>query len=555
MPRLFIYPEKGGSYQYSLPAARTAIGRSSSSELALADPHCSSCHAEIYPSRRGYAVKDLGSKNGTFVNGRRISGETGLKAGDTIKVGSTLIYFDRPRRKPEDSETVTHSSETVIGVQDILGRTPAVKSPQGARSSRGRTGIEQQRKLMDIIDKFNQDLIYLRPIDEFLDHIMNLIIEHIPMDRGILILKDRKNPERLVPTVTKALRDPERIENLTISQTIVRKALDNNSAILIPDMQFEEKLRQAISVVDLKIHSAMCVPLWDYQEIIGVIYADRISVAEPFKEADLTILTHLAYLAAGKIKEAWRDEDQRRIDDIKKQLATAKGFQENFLPKEDPAFEPFDISGNMRACYDVGGDYFDFIPIEQSRLAILIADVSGSGYAAALLMSHLSGALLAEIRATKDLGQLAVWLNASVHSKSEINSFISFFMGIVDREKEEIVYINAGHNPPFLLDDAGRVQSLDGTGFCLGMFPSASYEMRAVPVRPGSLFCLYTDGITEHRNKSGELFGEVRLIEILQNSSHLPAREVLNRIFNAVFTFSEGSEPEDDMTLVVLKRK
>jgi sigma-B regulation protein RsbU (phosphoserine phosphatase) len=128
-------------------------------------------------------------------------------------------------------------------------------------------------------------------------------------------------------------------------------------------------------------------------------------------------------------------------------------------------------------------------------------------------------------------------------------------MGVIDRATGEMVYINAGHNYPLLMNPAGNVQPLVSTGMCLGMLPDGAFETRTVTLGRGDLLCLYTDGIVEHRNRSREEFGETRLIESLRTSSLLPAHQVLDRVYEAVEAFSPATEPDDDMTVVILKRK
>ncbi len=524
MPTLFIYPDKGNPFSFEMPEAKIVIGRSPKNEVVLNDPCCSSYHASIFPTDRGYAVKDLGSKNGTYLNRRPITQETELRSGDEITIGDTRILFNR--------EALPKSSHTVIQVRDILGKSSREKN---------------------LIDEVNEALSYDQPLDKFLEHIMNVTARYIPMDRGILMLMEG-NPERLVRKVVKVPGSAKETEALGISESIVRTALNRNSAVMISDVQSDEAFSKAQSVIIHKIHSALCVPLWNNQEVIGAIYLDRISVAGPFSEGDLRDLTLLGNVAAVRIKEVELREAERRNELHRKELDWAKATQENLLPKEDPVFPPFDISGSARTCQYVGGDYFDFIGLGPDALGIVIADVSGTGIGAAILMAHLNGALHSGIRATEDLSKLAAELNDDIHQKSEINAFISFFLGIVDRKKSELTYVNAGHNPPLLLDTAGRVQSLRSTGLCLGMFPGASCETKKVTLGPGDLLCLYTDGVVESRNDAGEEFGEERLRDVLKENASLPARGIIEKIYSTVFEFTNNPKPEDDISLIVLKR-
>ncbi len=557
LPVLFIYPKKGDPYSLTMPEEKICLGRSSSNEVVLADQFSSGCHAAIFATEGGFKIKDMGSKNGTFVNDQRISGELLLNKGDEIMIGSTRIYFNRDYQTHVEitkQTTYTHSSNTIIQVKDILDKPPTAVFLKADSGELDMAGLERDQRATSILTEVSQALIFHMPLEKLLDHIMDLIIRNIPMDRGILMLKEHEDGElhqRVVRVPNQALRS----QNIFISQSIIQTAIDKNSAVLISDIHSDDYLKRQASVVQAKIHSAMCVPLWNNKEIIGLIYCDRISVLEQFREEDLRLLTLLANLAAIKIENARQQQQIEEQERFKQQLELAARIQKNFLPKEDPIFEPYDISGSTHACYQIGGDYFDFISLEPSKMGIVIADVSGSGVGASLLMAQLNGSLFGELRLTKDLAELTTRLNDIVHAKSEINRFISFFMGIVDRDKEEMTYVNAGHNPPYHFDSKGGAHTLDSLGFCLGMFPSVKYETRTISFSPGDFVCLFTDGIVESRNKQQEEFGENRLLDILKGTSALPARDIMDKIYEAVFAFTETDEPEDDITLVILKRE
>jgi sigma-B regulation protein RsbU (phosphoserine phosphatase) len=558
MPRLRVSPDGGKPYPFPLSASRITIGRSPSSDLVLDDKCCSSRHAEVFPTADGYAIQDLNSKNGTSVNGEFIRQKTELRVNDVIRIGSTVLRVERDPAKGETEQTATtrdRSGTVVKEVTDVLNLSPLPHGPvpPGRRATPPPTAREREDAA--IIEELNQSLIYTDgQLDRYLDRIMDAIIRHIPMDRGILMLEE-ESTGKLEPRVTKLPGPMGNAAGLPISQSIVRLAFEKNQAVLIPDTQQQQPFRDAESIIKADIHSAMCAPLFDCRDIIGVIYADRISRCDPFDEADLRRLIFLANRAAEKIqldRQRRAIEAARRVDE---EIKRARIFLHNLLPRADPDFEPFDISGRAETSPTVGGDYFDYIPLGSSHLGIAIADVAGTGLGASLQMTWLSGNLWAEARSLRDLGELSAWLSESVFSRTQPNEFISFFMGVVDRDTGEMTYVNAGHNYPLLLGPAGETRELASTGMCLGMFSRASYETRTVTILPGQVLCLYTDGIVEHMNSAREQFGETRLIETLLSSTRLPARDLVGRVYDAVREFSPGTVPDDDMTLVVLKRK
>jgi serine phosphatase RsbU (regulator of sigma subunit) len=556
MPDLYIYPKTGDPFTLPLEAERISIGRSATNDLVLSDHFSSGCHASIFRNEKGFVLLDHGSKNGTFVNGKRLNGEIQLAPGDEILIGSTKIYFDREFQSHFEivqSTTSAQGSNTIIQVKDILKKPPTIGSFKTPGGGLDLERLQQDQKMIAVMGEVSQALIYHMPLDKLLNHIMDVLIQYLPMDRGVLMLKDPVN-DQLVPKVVRIQSGALRTQNIAVSETIVRTALEKNSAILISDILSDERFGGQASVIQAQIHSAMCIPLWNNMDIIGLIYADRASLVEQFTPDDLRLLTLLGNLAAVKIENARLYEDSQRMVQMERELTLAVQIQKNFLPKKDPSFDPYDICGSMRACHHVGGDYYDYLPIDADRLGIVVADVSGTGVSAALLMASLRGALNEKFPVTLNLSELTSKLNDFVYTSSDSHGFISFFLGVVDRRKNELTYVNAGHNPPLRLDGRGRVERLESTGLCLGMFAAQAYEMRTAPMAPGDILCLYTDGIVESRTKDKELFGEERLADVLRAASALPAGAIMERVYEAAFGFTGCAEAGDDMTLVIVKR-
>lgn len=558
MAILYIYPKTGEPTTFPLGGRRVTIGRASSNDIVLSDQFSSGCHAAVVPSERGYALVDQGSKNGTFVNGRRVSGEVELSRGDEVLIGSTRFYFDRdfqPSVETVEGTTFTHSSNTIIQVKDLLKKRPPstgmiVKTPGGGLDLER---FQQDQKIIAVMGEVSQALIYHMPLDKLLDHVMDVLIQHLPMDRGVLMIKSEAS-QTLEPRVVRVQNAALRNQSIFVSQTIVRTALERNSAILISDIQADEGLRAQVSVVQAQIHSAMCVPLWNNQDIIGLIYCDRASLLEQFTEDDLRLLTLLANLAAVKIENARLYEVSLKNAQLERELALAVQIQKNFLPRTEPDFAPYEISGSAKACKRVGGDYYDYIAVDKDRLAVVIADVSGVGVSASLLMASLRGALHEKFPGAIALGELAAKLNDFVYASSDSHLFISFFLAILDRTSGTAAYVNAGHNPPLFQSGQGPATLLGSTGLCLGMFPDQPYEERTIAFGPGDVLCLYTDGIVESRKAEEEEYGEERLAERLRELRDQPAGAIRDRIFEDVFSFSSCTEAGDDMTLVVVKR-
>ncbi len=247
-------------------------------------------------------------------------------------------------------------------------------------------------------------------------------------------------------------------------------------------------------------------------------------------------------------------KSERLLHRIEADLKEAARIQKDLLPKENPRLEGFDIGGLNIPCYEVGGDYYDFVPVDADRLGVVIADVSGKGIGASLLMASLRAALLTEIGPRYELDRLAARLSDFVYKSSGPSSFITFFFGELDRRSGKMRYVNAGHNPPFVLGEAGRVAALESSGFPLGMFPGAVYEVGTVTLGPDDLAVLFTDGIPEGRNAQSEEYAGDRLENLVRRFRALPAADICRKVIEDVHDFSCETEPCDDMTLVVVKR-
>jgi serine phosphatase RsbU (regulator of sigma subunit) len=250
-----------------------------------------------------------------------------------------------------------------------------------------------------------------------------------------------------------------------------------------------------------------------------------------------------------------KEKSERLLRRIEKDLEQAAMIQRDLLPKENPCLEGFDITGTNIPCYQVGGDYYDFIPIDADRLGVTIADVSGKGISASLLMASLRAALLAEIHPHYDIQKMVSRLNNFVYKSSPINSFITFFFCDINRKTGELRYINAGHNPPLVIENSGQFSNLGSSGFALGMFPDVSFESGRIHLKSEDIAVLFTDGIPEGRNTAHEEYTEERLRNLVIGHRDLSACQLSAKIFEDVGAFSAGTEQGDDITLVIMKRR
>ncbi len=554
MPNLFIYPKKEESFTLPLKQDKISIGRSADNDIAILDPYSSGHHSLIYKKDNRYVVRDNNSKNGTFLNGKKIQGETILNKGDEVLIGSTRIIFDQEiptNVEVTDTPSSSAAINSMIQIEDILKETDLSTTIKTQPMDIDKMRLEH--RIFSVISEVSKALVLHLPLNELLEHILDLIGQHLVMDRGILMLKEG-NPSQFIPRVIRINNPRLKNQKILVSQSIINLAVNQNSSILTSDAQDDTRFKAEVSIINLNIHSAMCVPLWNNKEIIGVIYADRIYKLEQFTEEDLRLMTLLANLAAIKIENAKLVEQGIEKEKMEKELSLASQIQRDFLPKENPKSKGFEIAGANVPCYQVGGDYYDFIDIDPERIGITIADVSGKGVSASLLMASLRAALQSEVHSEYDIERMVKKLNDFVHRSSSTNKFITFFFSELNKKTSELKYINAGHNPPLIMDLKGNVRRLESSGFCLGMFPNIDYKLEKLNLNVGDTVLLFTDGITESRNKDNEEFEEKRMIQLMNKHSKIGAEDLIEKINQELEEFTVGTEPSDDQTIVVIKR-
>ncbi|MDM7916410.1 MAG: PP2C family protein-serine/threonine phosphatase, partial [Candidatus Eisenbacteria bacterium] len=244
---------------------------------------------------------------------------------------------------------------------------------------------------------------------------------------------------------------------------------------------------------------------------------------------------------------------ERESQRLEEELRLARLIQNRLLPSGPPDLERVELAGISMPAREVGGDYFDYLVLDNGLVGIAVADVSGKGAPAALLMSSFRASLRTQDLAGLGPAEVLARLNRFIHQSVDPGKFITAFLGLLDPATGRIRYANAGHDPPLVRKTTGEIVEMTGGGLILGMLPQIVYEEGEATLERGSLLAVFTDGVTEARNVDGDFFGSDRLAEFLRLADGTPCSDILQGIVERVQDFSEGTPQADDITIVLMR--
>jgi len=541
-----VLREIDSKHEHPLKDPVTVIGRASSCDIVIRIPKVSARHAMIVRQGLHFFVDDLGSSNGTFINGQRIKGRTPLRNGDQVEMfGAVLEFFDADQ--PPLSTTVK-SQPAFRLVEGSPAQDQANVMSTLAVSEAERTGVAPEAKLRAVLE-LSRNLSTTLDQKEVLPKILESLFNVFPQaDRGFILLRDLSSG-KLLP---KAVRHRRSIsdEPPSISRTIIDHALQTGKAFLSADAGHDMRFDPSQSIRRHQIRSIMCVPMVSQSgESLGVIQLDTQTSRLPFSQDDLDVLVTASMQAA-------RAVEMSRLHQERRDLEAATQIQKSFLPAERPRVPGMHFFDAYASAQQVGGDYYDYVPLPGNRLGITIGDVAGKGVPAALLMARLSAEVRFCLATEASLSAAIGKLNSALKRACEEGRFITFLGVVLDLERSTITLVNAGHLPPLLRSGTtGKVEVVgeEIVGIPLGVF-DRKYEETTVELKSGDMLVLATDGITEARNPDNDLYGVDRLCTVMERSP--PDADTIGKAILAdVRSFAAGRPPNDDLTLIAFGRE
>jgi serine phosphatase RsbU (regulator of sigma subunit)/pSer/pThr/pTyr-binding forkhead associated (FHA) protein len=543
----------------------TVIGRAPDCQIILDPNGVSRRHAEIRKVGDAFFLADLRSRNKTLVNNNevRAGADHPLKAGDRINICDVeFIYY--PVAPPKETASHQANRDEMVVTETDMGDDPNMHTLDASRSSAMASVVRPEVKLKAILE-ITKNLSSELRIDAVAPKILDSLMELFPQaERLFLVLVDpdtkrlvrkafKYRPNRRTPFSGAPIVPDDEVP-MSISRSIVNHVLGQKKAVLSQDAGNDKNLPTSASIADLKIRSVMCVPLLTPDnQTLGILQLDT-SDRRQFLQDDLDVLAAVASQAAIAIQNAALHEQSMERERLERDLKLAEQVQKRFLPQAVPVVEGYEFYAHYLPTYNVGGDYYDFVPLPFDRWAVALGDVSGKGVAAALMMAKFSG----------DTRYCILTENAPAAAANELNNllcaagieekFITLSLSVLDLAGRKLTLCSAGHLPILIRRADGRVDEVaeEIGGFPLGIIPDSNYQQLTVDLHPGDVVVVYSDGVTDARNLREELYSTAenpRLVKRLAEFSGGPAA-IGRAILQDIREFSAGHSQADDITLV-----
>ncbi len=573
MPYLKL--EKGYSKEpvIELTNARTVLGRHPTCEVILENAAVSRQHAQIIERQGRFFLEDLRSRNNTHLNGEEIDGRAELNDADEIEICDTVFTFHLTlpettvlaiaelaplkvqardaTRKTIDDVVLDPDAEEIpleIGGSSIISRLDAATG-----SSHIQLGVKPEAKLRAIL-RISNVLGRMLVLEDVLQATLEGLFEIFPnADEGFILLK-RTTSNKLVVKATKT-RGTDDDTNVRISMTIVKQAMKSGEAILSADAAQDQRFVTSESLSSLQIRSVMCVPMIDKNgDNLGVIQVDTKGLGRQFSQDDLELLVSVASPVSLAIENSNMHEDMLRQRDVQRDLEFATQVQLGFLPNERPEIDEYQFHDYYEAALKVGGDYFDYIPFPDGRLAVAIGDVAGKGVPAALLMARLFSAVRFQLLTNEKLTDAMTGLNREISGSGLGHRFITCLLTVIDPKTHEATFVNAGHLPPILkTKKQAKAIGIKDSGMPLGIAEEQEFRATTYKLKSGESLLYYTDGITEAMDPDNDIYGSQRLINFIASGPDDVVQLVKGLMAN-IEEFIRERTQRDDICIVVARR-
>lgn len=554
------------SDQFELDRKEMRIGRHPDCDIVVDAGAVSRYHAKLVQSTTQWTVEDLGSRNGTFVNGQLLTRPHTLAEGDRIRISEVELVFHSdqvPEFARAANEMTFDGSHFGIQMVDESDSGTASNSKIEFRSSDDglKMTATPEAKLAALV-AINRNLTGAIAIDDVLPKVLSSLFEVFPSaDRGFVVMESADGS--LVPRWVKTRKQVDETETVRISRTIIRKTMESGETILSLDAMDDSRFDSSESIADFSIRSMMCAPLHDGDgNAIGALQIDSTQGRGQFRDDDIDLLTGVAAQASVVINNARLHEQSLRQKEVEVDLKLATEVQQAFLPAVPPVVPTYRLESFYQAANHIGGDYFDYVELPDGRVGVVVADVVGHGVAAAMYMAKLAAETKFCLASEPDLAKAIERLN-DLMSRLGVERFVTYLLVVIDPNSNLISIVNAGHMPPIVrrASDGSLIEpGEEESGLPIAIDEGMEYEVTTCPFHEGDLAVLYTDGINEAMDANDEEWGIEPLRKIIQNTIALPgtgdiaATIVKEKIVKEAYAHIGDADQFDDMCMVIIER-
>lgn len=417
------------------------------------------------------------------------------------------------------------------------------------------TNKKKYQLLYDISQQVRDTL----DLDEIMDHLLDAVKTVVDYDAaGIFVLNQdlvydrREPPKEVIAGVARRGFDPKPPEEdamLSQGRGIIGYVISTGFSLVIPDVSLDPRYIEGRS----RTRSEITVPIVRNKRSIGALNLESDQLAA-FDEDDLDVLQFFADAASISIEKAMLHRQLVDKELLDKQLELARDLQSQLFPKKSPQVPGYDIAGICLPAEEIGGDYYDFIPLRHGRMGVAIADISGNGIASALVMAAFRGLLRIHTQSSHRLEKIACAINRQLPEFTAGSQYVTALYALLNPVTHEFTFINCGHHPPMLIHPDGSTDRLREHGPALGIIENVAYPINKTCLDPGDIMLLYTDGAVEISNKDGVEIGYERLRVTIHRNRDLPADILIQRVIQTAREFSGFQRFPDDFTLVIIKR-
>lgn len=417
-----------------------------------------------------------------------------------------------------------------------------------AENARLKLAIEE----LSILNEVSTAVSSTSSLDATVDLIVQKCVKHLKVEQGAVLLFDKLEAGSALKTMVRKVESDSGEIPMRLGDQITGWMLKNQKALIVNDFEREKRFRAPSERGG--IHSLLCVPMKLKGRLIGVLNVFNKKGGTGFSAGDQRLLSIIATQSAQVVENARLMEEEKALEILQEELRLAREIQRNLLPKRPPDVTGYGISGLSEPAKRVGGDYFDFLSLGGNRLGLCLADVSGKGITAALLMSNVQATIRSQSRLAPDAGACVSRSNDMLHASTDSDKFVTMFYGVLDTQTHRLEYCNAGHNPPVMLSGGNGAVLLETGGPVLGVVPGFPYQRGEAEFRPGQTLLIYSDGFSEAMNQRLEEFTDERLRASAEANAELPPGRILEVLLHEVNEFCGDAPQADDMTIMAVQR-